>query len=258
MTNEHFKQFVIELGKKGLRHDGRALLERRQPIKIETGISKNAEGSAMVTMGKTRIACGVKMEIGKPYPDKPDEGSLIVNAEFAAMSSPNFEPGAPTEDAIELARIVDRGIRESGAIDTKSLCITSGEKVWMVMIDIYIQNHDGNLIDTAAFAAMAALLNAKYPKFDGEKVDYHEHTDKKLAILHKPIASTFAKIGDILVFDTTAKEEQVTDSRVTVTVDEHGTINAAQKGGMDTIKPEEIERIAEMAIEKAKELRSHI
>lgn len=258
MTNEHFKQFIIELGKKGLRHDGRALLERRQPVKIETGVSKNAEGSAMVTMGKTRIVCGVKLEIGTPYPDKPDEGSLIVTSEFAALASPTFEPGAPTEDSIELARIVDRGIRESGAIDTKSLCIKAGEKVWMVMIDLYMQNHDGNLIDTAALAAMAALLNAKYPKFDGEKVDYHEHTEQKLAILHKPIASTFAKIGDMLVFDTTAKEEAVADSRVTITVDEHGTINAAQKGGMDTIMPDELNKIAEMAIEKAKELRSHL
>jgi len=258
MTNEHFKQFIMELGKKGLRHDGRSLLERRQPIKIETGISKNAEGSAMVTMGKTRIACGVKMEIGKPYPDRPDEGSLIVNSEFAALSSPTFEPGAPTEDSIELARIVDRGIRESGAIDTKKLCIKSGEKVWMVLIDIYIQNHDGNLIDTAALAAMTALLNAKYPKFDGEKIDYHEHTDEKLPILHKPIASTFAKIGDLLVFDTTVKEESVSDSRVTVTVDEHGIITAAQKGGTDTIKEDELNRIIELAIEKSKELRSYL
>jgi exosome complex component RRP42 len=256
MTDENFKQYVIELGRKGLRHDGRSLLEYRKPIHVELGISKNAEGSAMVTMGKTKVACGIKLEISEPYPDKPDEGSLMVTAEFAALASPTFEPGAPGEESIELARIVDRGIREAGAIDTKKLCIKSGEKVWMVIIDLYIQNHDGNLIDAAALAAIAALFHTKYPKFDGEKIDYNEHTKEPLLMVRKPIAVTFAKIGDVLMLDTTVKEESVIDSRLTVTTDEHGVINAMQKGGSDTMKEEELFKIVDMAIEKAKELRS--
>jgi exosome complex component RRP42 len=258
MTNENLKQFLIELGKKGMRTDGRSLLEYRKPIQIETGISKNAEGSAMVTMGNTRVVCGVKMEVGKPYQDKPNEGSLIVSAEFSPLASPLFETGPPGEESIELARIVDRGIRESGAIDVKKFCIKEGEKVWLALIDIYIQNHDGNLIDAAALAAIAALHNARFPKYEDEKIDYSEHTNQKLPMVHKPIATTFAKIGDILVLDTTVKEEQVADVRVTITTDEHGTINAAQKGGSDTINVEELNHIIELAIEKAKELRSHL
>ena len=35
----------------------------------------------------------------------------------------NFDIGRPGIEAIELARVIDRGIRESGFIDFKKLCI---------------------------------------------------------------------------------------------------------------------------------------
>ncbi len=255
----NFKKYVMELSKKEKRVDGRGLLEYRKPIKIEYGVSKNAEGSATVTIGKTKVVCGVKLEIGEPYPDRPDEGTMIVTAEFAALASPEFEPGAPGEKSIELARIVDRGIRESGAIDVKKLCVKPGEKVWLAFIDIYVQNHDGNLIDASALAALAALMDAKFPKLkeDGT-VDYKEHTNEKLPIVHKPIACTITKIGDKLFVDANVDEENVSDGRITITIDETGTINALQKGGMGGMTEEEINKCIEIAMEKTNELRKFI
>ena len=35
----------------------------------------------------------------------------------------------PSEFAIELGRVVERGLRESRAIDTEALCLVAGEKV---------------------------------------------------------------------------------------------------------------------------------
>ena len=52
-------------------------------------------------------------------------------------------------DSIEIARVVDRGIRESGFIDWKKLCIKEGERVWSVSIDIYCINDDGNVLEVA-------------------------------------------------------------------------------------------------------------
>ncbi len=46
------------------------------------------------------------------------------------------------------------------------------------MIDIYPLNDAGNLWDAGALAALAALKDAKYPEFDGEKVDYSKKTKK--------------------------------------------------------------------------------
>ena len=254
---ENLRRYIIELAKKeGKRIDGRKFDEYRD-IKIEYGVSKNAEGSAKVTLGKTVVVAGVKMEIGEPFPDNPDEGILIVGAEFSPIASPDFEPGPPNEYAIELARVVDRGIRESGAIDTKKLCITEGEKVWMIFIDIYVMNHDGNLIDASALAAMAALLDAKFPKVDEEgNVDYHEHTDQKVPIVKVPIAVTIAKIGDFLMVDPGKKEEEVMDARITITSTD--VINGVQKGGSMGLTQDELDQCIDLAFEKAKELRMNV
>ncbi|MFQ5648264.1 MAG: RNA-binding protein, partial [Candidatus Aenigmatarchaeota archaeon] len=163
------RDYLTRLAKKAERADGRKLDEFRK-IELETGVIENAEGSARVRIGKTEVLVGVKLGVGEPFPDKLDEGVLISNAEFSPLSSPKFETGRPSEDAVEFARVVDRGIRESKMIDTKKLCIKKEEKVWSVFVDTQIINHDGNLVDAAALAATAALHTAVFPEFDGERV----------------------------------------------------------------------------------------
>jgi exosome complex component RRP42 len=97
---------------KGKRLDGRGL-KTTGKSKIEQGLIEKAEGSARVLLGKTEVLVGIKVETGTPFPDTPNEGVMTVNAELVPLASPTFEPGPPDENSIELARIVDRGIRES-------------------------------------------------------------------------------------------------------------------------------------------------
>ena len=136
------KKKMIDFLAKGIRFDGRKPDEFRK-MKIEYGIAETAEGSARVTMGDTVVIAGVKMEVGAPYPDTPDKGGLMVGAELLAMSSPDFESGPPSEWAVEVARVVDRGIRESHSIDVHKLVIKKGESVWNVLADICIINDGG-------------------------------------------------------------------------------------------------------------------
>ena len=126
---------IADLIAKGKRLDGRGLSDYRE-IKIEQGIIERAEGSAKVLLGKTEVLAGIKIEIGKPYSDTPNAGVLTVNTELTPLASPTFDPGPPNKKSIEIARVVDRGIRESGMIDTKKLCIKKGERVWMINVDI--------------------------------------------------------------------------------------------------------------------------
>jgi exosome complex RNA-binding protein Rrp42 (RNase PH superfamily) len=88
---------------------------------------------------------------------------MTTAAELIPMASPDFEAGPPRENAIELARVVDRGIRESEVIEMDKLCILSGKKVWIIFIDIHILDYDGNLFDAASIASLAALLSTKIP-----------------------------------------------------------------------------------------------
>ncbi len=255
MKNEK-KAHLIRFLEKNKRFDGRKLDEFRK-ITIETGISKNAEGSVRVQFGDTQVMAGVKMAIEKPYPDTPEEGNLMVGAELSPIASPNFESGPPGAAAVELARVIDRGIREAKAIDTKKLCIEKGEKVWGTCIDIITLNADGNLLDAGALAALAAIRNAKMPKYDGEKVDYKERTNKSLPIKKTPIAVTVYKIGQYLLIDPTAEEEEVVETRLTVTSSE-GKISALQKGNDYPLTIDEVEQMITLGLEKAKELEKHL
>ena len=254
--NNISKEYLLSLLQSGKRIDGRKLDEYRD-VEIELNVSKNAEGSARVKLGNTEVIVGVKLEVGTPFPDMPDEGSIIVNAELLPLSNPEFESGPPNPQSIELARVVDRGIRESKALDFKKLCIVEGEKVWLVLIDIYSINDEGNLQDAASLAAMAALIQAKIPKYNGEKIDYKEHTGK-LPLVRRPVECTVMKIGENFIVDPIKEEEVFIDSRLTVAVMEDGNICAMQKGGEKALSIEDTEKMIEIAIEKTKELRKKL
>jgi exosome complex component RRP42 len=210
-----------------------------------------------VKFGATEVIVGVKMGVETPYPDTPDQGNLMVNAELLPLSSPEFESGPPGIQAIEIARIVDRGIRESKAIDREKLCIEAGEKVWSVMIDICTINDAGNLIDAAALGAVAALKTTKFPKYEDGAVNYDEHTDN-LPIAKEPITVTVCKIGDNILVDPLHNEEGAIDARLTTAIMKDGTICAMQKGGSTPLTIEEIDKMVEIAQKNAKELRAKL
>jgi len=249
------KQFISSLASRKMRIDKRGQEEFRD-ITIEPGVIAKAEGSARVKIGKTEVIAGVKMNVGTPFPDRPDEGVLMIGAEFSPIASPDFEKGPPAEDAIELARVVDRGIRESGAIDVKKLCIKEKEKTWMVFVDIHILNHAGNLIDAAGLASIAALLTAKMPEYDEEAgtVNY-EKKHKKLPMKFKPVPITVFKMSDSLFLDPNLEEEDVTSVSLTVTTKDDGNIVALQKGGSYSLSLEEIEKAFELSLKKGEEIR---
>ncbi len=250
------KKQIMELLANGKRVDGREQNEYRE-IQVESGIIERAEGSARVRLGKTEVVVGVKIDTGTPFPDIPDKGVLTVNAELVPLASPDFEPGPPGENAVELARVVDRGIRESKAIDMEKLCVESGKLVFIVFIDVYVLNHDGNLIDASALAALAALLNTKMFKYeveDGEIMKKPGYTP--LPVTNHPISVTFAKIGDNIIMDAGLDEEHVMDARLTMALDQNGNICAIQKGGgSGYFTKEEILEASKIALEKTKELR---
>ena len=170
------------------------------------------------------------------------------------LSSAEFEPGPPSVDSIELARVVDRAIRESKAIDFKKLCITKGEKVWMVLIDIYTINDDGNLQDASALATLAALKQVKIPRYDGKKVDYSEKTGK-LPLLSMPVECSVVKIKDKLLSDPCFEEEKMMDARLTVGVTENNEICAMQKGGKKVLTIEDVNEMIEISLKNSEKLR---
>ncbi|MDE1834625.1 MAG: exosome complex protein Rrp42 [Candidatus Micrarchaeota archaeon] len=250
------EDFIKDLLMKGQREDGRQPMSYRN-IELKTGVIPNAEGSAQVIMGNTKMLAGVKVGVGEPMPDKPGEGNLITSAELHPMASDQFESGPPSPEAIELGRVIDRGIRAADMINSKSLGIDE-EKVWEVFIDIYTLNYDGNLFDAGTLAAAAALYSARMPKYDAENEEViREGNLGRFKIGGMVTSSTFGKIAGKVILDPDGNEEAFMDARITIANDEN-YLRAMQKGLGGSFSQKELETLIDASFQKSKDLRKLI
>lgn len=240
--------FIKSLLAEGKREDGRAF-DAVRDLEIETGFVSKAQGSALVKLGKTQVLAGVKAQIETPYSDTPARGNFMTSAERSPLASPNFEAGPPRIEAIELARVTDRSVRESGIIDMEALCVEPGEKVWAVFVDLHILDYDGNLFDACSIAALAAVLDAHLPAVcpkTGMQV-YDEPRPLPLREDNATFSVTFAKIDGHTLVDPGLYEELICDTRVTIGVDPQGNLRAAQKGGFGAWSVQEVKDLRKQA-----------
>ena len=241
---------ILDLARAGKRLDGRGPDDYRT-VSIEPGWVATADGSALCRIGDTAVVCGVKLELGKPFPDTPNAGVLTTNAELVPLSSPTFEPGPPHPRAIEVSRVVDRAIRAAEAIDLTKLCVTPGEKTWVCYVDVHVLDHSGNLIDAALLAALGALTHATLPN---QRFGLAE-SDTPLAVQHLPVETTFLRLGDALVVDPTFDEERAAQGRLTIATDEVGNVVAMQKGLIGAFSPDDVREMVERSFRHGDRLR---
>jgi len=253
------KNYITSNLKKEQRIDGRGLWEYRD-FKIESNTISSAEGSADVSLGDTRILTGLKYEIGEPFPDLPDEGVCTIMAELLPLASPLFERGPPDEQSIELARVVDRGIRHADCIQTKKLCIKENEAVYILFVDMYVLNHDGNMIDAGGVSALTTLISAHLP--EGKIGDNGlEWTGKYFTgdelVKELPLVMTYGKIDDIIFLDPNLPEELLCDGKISISVTEK-KITSIQKSGAATFSIDEIKMLGKKSLEIGQNLRKEL
>lgn len=243
------REYINRLFVEQKRMDGRAPEDVRE-ISVETNVVTSASGSARVRWGDTDVLVGVMVEQGVPFPDTPDRGVLVTNAELIPMASPFFESGPPRPESIELARVVDRGIREAKTIDLAKLCVKPKEKVYVCFVDMHVLDFGGNLFDPCSLGAMMALNTATVP---ASKFGLGE--DFKLKIDHYPISCTSIKIQNGLLVDPGLDEERVAEARLTVTTDENGDVRAMQKGLNGKLTFDEVKTMIQTSQRVGRELR---
>jgi exosome complex component RRP42 len=249
------KNAILTFLSRGTRVDERSFDSPRE-INIKTDLIPNANGSSYVELGKTKVLAGIKVEPGTPFPDTPQEGNLIVSVEFLPHASPVFEPGPPDERAVELARIIDRSLRDVRAIDLSKMVITPGRKVWNIFIDIYVVDYDGNMIDASSIATMLALLTAKIPKVsttETGEIIISEEKSENIPVKKKVVTATIAKITDentgnkYYIADPSLEEEMIADTLVTIAFSEDELITGIQKSGLSSIYSDDIPKILNMS-----------
>ena len=253
------KNQIMELLDQGKRTDGRNLDQVRE-LSIEINAIPKANGSARVRLGDTEVICGVKIQPDRPFPDMGDKGIFICTAELLPLSDPTVETGPPGPDVIELARVVDRGIRESHMVDLSQLVIEKDKSVVGVFADNVAVDYDGNLFDACSYAATAALLSSKTPKWnwtdDAPVLAEGEESDVPITTI--PVSVTMGKIGNHIIVDPNADEWASMDARITITSDSDGNICALQKGGVDGFTQEEIFKCGEISVRIGAQIREKL
>jgi exosome complex component RRP42 len=256
---EHLRrQQMWDVISQGKRLDGRVLDEMRT-LEAELDIIKKANGSAKVKLGDSEVIAGIKVETGEPFEGLENKGALIISAEVLPTASPYIEPGPPDEETIELARVVDRGIRESEMLDLDRLVLVPGKIVYTIFVDCSVINTDGNLLDATSYAVVSALLSCKLPIFeieDGKVVDTGKTQDPPLTTI--PVSITQVRIGDTIILDPTAEEEACMNARITITTNSDGNYAAIQKGFTGGFSREQIKKAAEMARIKGEQVRAKL
>ncbi|GAB5364880.1 hypothetical protein AAMO2058_001008100 [Amorphochlora amoebiformis] len=249
------KKFIENALRKGIRVDGRKALTMRK-LQIQFG---RKAGTVEVSLGKTRVFSACSADVVKPYPDRPSEGFLRLFVDFSPMASPYFEHNRPSGRSVQLSRMVQRGIRESNAVDTESLCILSGSRVWEIRCDVRVLDDDGNLGDCANIAAVCSLLHFRRPDVTvvGDRVTLHSVDQRQpvqLAMHHIPIIISFGIIAEdesLVMIDPNRKETTVSTAELSFTVNKHKEICGIHKIGGTPLNPNKILKYANVAIENA-------
>jgi exosome complex component RRP42 len=253
------KTQILELLKEGKRVDGRLFDEVRE-LTIDVGVIPKAEGSARVRLGDTEVVSGVKVQPERPFPDTGDQGMLICTAEILPIAHPSAETGPPQPPVIELARVTDRGIRESKMLDMKQLVLEKDKSVIGIFCDNAVTDHDGNLFDACSYATTAAINSCKIPKYEmkDDKPVKIENEFITPPITTLPVSVTMAKIDEYIIVDPNLDEWSIMDSRITITTNSDGNVVALQKGGSGGFTQDELVKCAEISVKVGSKIREII
>lgn len=218
------------------RHDGREANQLR-PVTIDRGWSDQAEGSALISFGRTKVLCTASFTNGVPR-WLTGKGRGWVTAEYAMLprstndrmdrESVKGKIGGRTH---EISRLIGRSLR--AVIDTKAL----GENT--IVIDCDVLQADGGTRTAAITGAYVALADAI--AWGREK----NFIGKNAKALHDSVAAVSVGIIDGAPMLDLAYVEDVraeTDMNVVVTgkglfVEVQGTAEAApfDRGELDAL-----------------------
>jgi ribonuclease PH len=173
-----------------------------RPVEIETGYLKTAEGSALITVGHTRVLCAASIEDGVPQFLR-GTGKGWVTAEYAMLPRATLKrtprevsKGRPSGRTHEIQRLIGRSLR--AVVDLDAL----GER--SVLVDCDVIQADGGTRTasiTGAFVALTMALD-QLSKFGALK---------KSPILDSVAATSVAIVGGEPMLDLDYEEDSRAD-----------------------------------------------
>jgi len=212
----------------GLRVDGRRTNELR-PIKIEVDVLSNADGSAYIEQGKSKILAAVygPREVHPRHLALPDRALLRCRYHMAPFSVEERKSPAPSRREIELSKVIRQALEPAIFL----------EKFPRTSIDVFIEvlQADGGTRCAGTTAAALALADAGIPMRD------------------LVVACAAGKVDGVLVLDLNDLEDKEGEADLPVAyMPNLGAISLLQMDGSLTI--DEFKQALELAIEGCKQI----
>jgi len=174
--------------------------------------------------------------------------------------------GSTSEEEVTITRMLDKVLRRSDAVDKESLCILAGQRVWHLKLTLHFLADAGNMLDCACLAGIIALKHFRRPEVEvvGEEITIHPPSERApvpLAIHHTPFCLTFAFFPDITippVLDPSHLEQRLSSGLLSAALNAQKELCVFQKLGGVPLSPEDILKIMNVAVVKAKELHEFV
>ncbi|TFK96510.1 ribosomal protein S5 domain 2-type protein [Pterulicium gracile] len=262
------REFLLESLSQSLRIDGRLPLELRTPV-IQFGPEL---GWVQCSYGKTHAIAYVDAKIVKPEAARPFEGLISINSEISPMASTEYETGRTSDEEVTVTRMLDKILRRSDAIDKESLCILAGKRVWHLRLTVQFLADSGNMLDCGCLAGIIAFKHFRRPDVEviGDEVIVHSPSERApipLSLHHTPLCFTFAfyrpptatttsssSSEPILIIDPSQLEQRLAAGLVSIALNAQKEICVLNKLGGVPLGPEDLLRVIEVAVEKAREV----
>ncbi len=216
------------IGEDGLRHDGRRPDEHR-PVRMEVGVLSNADGSALVEFGRTKVLAAVygPREPPQRFMLLPDRAILRVRYHMAPFSTSDRKSPAPSRREVELSKVIREALEP----------VVISELFPRTSIDVFVEvlQADGGTRTAGVTAASLALADAGIP----------------MKALVAGVA--VGKIEGVLVLDVDEVEDSAGEADLPIAgAPDLGLITLIQLNGV--LSEEELRRAIDMAWPAIEEL----
>jgi len=169
------------------RHDGR-VAEQLRPVTIETGTQRYAEGSALISMGNTRVLCAASVEQDVPRWLR-GKGRGWVTAEYAMLPRATAERSARESQkgriggrTHEIQRLIGRALR--AVVDLGAMPDIA------ITLDCDVLQADGGTRTASITGAWVALALALDGLVDGKRLPRRPALDPLAAVSVGIVAGT--------------------------------------------------------------------
>ena len=137
------------------RSDGRRA-DQPRPLRLERGVSEYAEGSCLISVGRTRVLCTASVQSGVPG-WRRGSGEGWVTAEYAMLPRATHDRNRRARAQVggrtqEIPRLIGRSLR--ACVDMRAL----GE--WTVTVDCDVLQADGGTRTASITGGAVALYDA--------------------------------------------------------------------------------------------------